>query len=198
MPGRAPARARLPRGYVVLSVGLSGLLASCASTVAPPSTTRPPGVRPRSVTVTLTESVRYEPHSPDKKSEPGMRDVIAECERSRSRHCGDRAIAGETRSRFVRGEDERVHLFVGIRGLEGGRAYELRARWFGPDGGMVARVTDTLYTPVNLHRNVVYHVRFSAVVNLLPAGLCRVELSIDGEVEAERVFEVVTSASPAA
>jgi hypothetical protein len=54
-----------------------------------------------------------------------------------------------------------------------------------------------LYTPPKLHRDFSFSVYVSAPVGRMAVGRSRVEVSINGEVESERTFEVVDPARTA-
>jgi hypothetical protein len=181
-------------GVAILGALWAGVAMGCASTVA---TQQLPGTHPRIVTVVLTESLRFTPLSSEEKSDPTMREAIDACERSGGGRCLSRSTPGEPRNRFFRGDDGQVYVYVHLVGLEGGRVYDLRVRWFGPDRGVTSVMRQVLHTPPKLHRNFSFSVHFSVPVSRMAVGRWQVEISINGEVESERTFEVADPARTA-
>jgi hypothetical protein len=123
-----------------------------------------------------------------------MKAAIAACERSGETACGSRAIPGEPREQFSQSENERVHVFVTLGDVEPGRSYEMRVRWIGPDGGVTARMTKRLFSPELALPGVTLTGDFWLEVRTIRPGRWRVEVAANGEVEADRPFEVVASA----
>jgi hypothetical protein len=125
--------------------------------------------------------------------DPRIKAAIAACGRSGETDCGSRAIPGDSRDRFSRDEHERVHVFIVLADVEWGRSYEVRVRWFGPDGGVSARFTKRALTPELAVPGYTLSADFWVVTKTMRPGRWRAEVAVNGEVEAERTFEVVAS-----
>ena len=195
-PRAVAVRPRLSRLFSgrVGCVCAAALLAGCVSAVTSRMGDAPTGGRPGVVTVLLTSSVRWEPRSREQMLEPRVKAAIAACEQSGETGCGSRAIPGEPREQFSQSENERVHIFVTLGDVEPGRSYEMRVRWFGPDGGVTARMTKRLFSPELALPGFVLTGDFWLEVRTIRPGRWRVEIAVNGEVEADRTFEVVASA----
>ena len=123
-----------------------------------------------------------------------MKAAIDSCRRSGGVECGRRARPGRPQERFVREENGRVHVFVTLGDVEPGRIYECRTRWLGPDGGMAMRQELRVIAPDPAERGHSLMFDFWADTPGMASGRWRVEVAVNGELEAERAFEVVAPA----
>lgn len=178
----------------IAGVCIAALSAGCASAATSRTGDMPVGSRPGAVSVLLTSSVRWEPRSREEMLEPAVKAAVAACERSGWTGCGSRAIPGEPRDQFSRDEHERVHVFIVLADVEPGRSYEIRVRWLGPDGGVAARVTKRVFSPEPAPPGFTLTADFWVEVRTIRPGRWRVEVAVNGDVEADRTFEVVASA----
>jgi hypothetical protein len=121
--------------------------------------------------------------------------AVAACERSGGgTGCRERRTPGEPRDRYSRDENERVHVFVTVTDLQPRRWYECRVRFYGPDGGIFARLTKRVQAPDPLHASHELFFVFESATRSMRPGRWRVEIAVNDEVEGERTFEVVGSA----
>src|SRR5262249_59943954 len=103
-----------------------------------------------------------------------------------------RRVPGEPGDEYSPDEHDRVHVCVTLAVIESGSSYETRIRWFGPDGGVAARMTERYITPQGFS-GLSINLDFWADVKKLKPGRWRVEVAVNGEVEAERTFEGIGS-----
>jgi hypothetical protein len=147
------------------------------------------------LTIVLTASVRREPLSATELADAATAAAVASCERSGGgTSCKERWVPGEPQERFSRDANERLHVIVALTDLEPRRRYECSIRLFGPDGGLAARLTKRLQSPDSV--NPIHRLTFifdSATGSMRPARW-KVEITVNGDVEGERTFEVVGSA----
>ncbi|HEY7140118.1 MAG TPA: hypothetical protein VIE44_08480 [Methylomirabilota bacterium] len=153
----------------------------------------PAGRRPGMVAVLITSSVRLEPFSEEEMLDPRLKVVIGACERNRLPDCRSRLVPGEPRDQFSQAEHDKVHVYVTLAVVEAGRAYDTRIRWFAPDGGVAARMTQRHVVPRPSLPGLRLTGDFWAEVKKLRPGRWRVEVAVNDEVEAERTFEVIGS-----
>src|SRR5262249_19892085 len=107
--------------------------------------------------------------------------------------CERETTPGRERDRFSPDEHERVYAFVVLQDLEPARSYEISARWYGPDGGVAARATKRLIVPQAAKPSFTIELYFWSAAKTLKPGRWRVEITINGDVEANRAFEVIGS-----
>jgi hypothetical protein len=175
----------------IAGVCIAALSAGCASVATSRTGDVPVAGRPGLVMVLLTPSVQWAPRAPEEMLEPAVEAAVAACERSRGTRCGERATPGEARARFSRDENERVHVFVVLGDIEAGASYEIRVRWLGPDGGVAARMAMRLRTPEPTLHAATLTADFWLDAKTMRPGRWRAEVAVNGEVEAERTFEVI-------
>jgi hypothetical protein len=146
------------------------------------------------MTVVLTATVERRPYSSAELADTITAGAVAECERmGGGTPCRDIRTPGEPQDRFSRDSNERVYVFVTLKNLEPRRSYECRARFFGPDGGVFARVTQRMLTSDRLPLSYELFVIFESGTRAMRPGRWKVEVAVNGEVEAERTFEVIGS-----
>ncbi len=172
---------------------LAAVLAGCAS--APTRTEEAPAGRAGVVTVMLTGSAKRETLSEAELTDASTAAAVASCERSGGgTGCRERWTTGEPQDRFSRDANERLHVVVVLADLEPRRRYECSLRLFGPDGGMYVRATKRLESPQLIHSSLRLTFVFESATGAMRPGRWKVEITVNGEVEGERMFEVVGSA----
>jgi hypothetical protein len=150
--------------------------------------------RAGTVTIVLTASIQSQPFSEADLAQGPVATAVAACERSGGgTTCKERRTPGEPQDRFSRDANERVHVFVGLTDLESRRWYECTVRFFGPDGGVFARVTKRILSPDPVHPSQQLFFIFESPTRAMRPGRWRAEIAVNGEVEAERTFEVIAS-----
>jgi hypothetical protein len=146
------------------------------------------------VTIVLTASIQSQPFSEADLAQGPVATAVAACERSGGgTACKERRTPGEPQDRFSRDANERVHVFVSLIDLEPRRWYECTVRFFGPDGGVFARVTKRIQSPDPVHPSHQLFFIFESSARAMRPGRWRAEIAVNGEVEAERTFEVIAS-----
>lgn len=170
-------------------------LAGCVSGAMSHTGDVPAGHRPGIISVTLTSEIRSRPYSPETLSRPDVTAAIAMCEQmfGSEGHCRIDTTPGAELDRFTREEHERVYVFVVLRDLQPGRLYEVSSRWFGPDGGVTARASKRLTVPDSAKPSLSLDLQFWSALRTMRPGRWRVEIAVNGEVEADRTFEVIGS-----
>jgi hypothetical protein len=169
------------------------LLTACAE-LSPSRGGSAPGAPPQRVAIELTSQVQYTPLPPEVLGRPGVQAAIAQCEHQGWERCREFKKPADSRTYFVRTQDEQVFVFVKLGGLEPDRAYEVRFRLFDPEGNMRMRVS----TPFHIPSGALPDFNLDFVFQWGPPdpstwqlGRWRVEVAVNGQVEGERTFEVV-------
>jgi len=127
-------------------------------------------------------------------ADPAVKAAIAACKQSGETDCETHAVPGEPRDQFSREEHERVHVFIILGDVEPQRSYEIQLRWFGPDGGMAARFTRRAITPSLAARGFTVTADYWLETKAMRPGRWKAEIAVNGEVEAERTFDLVGAA----
>jgi hypothetical protein len=155
------------------------------------------GSSPNVVIIEVGSTLLYEPYRADELAHPVIRDSVARCEQLKEPRCRDRITGVETSTTFARSETTRIVTLVVLRGLEAGRRYDVRGRLFDPRGDTRARMTVAYDLPPSpLPEGFDLKVHFHWVVSNPPSrdlGRWRVEVTVNGNVEGERTFEIVES-----
>jgi hypothetical protein len=109
-------------------------------------------------------------------------------------HCREKSVPVDPLTRFVRTQDKEFIAYVTLGGLEADRDYAISARWLDPRGNMAQRATGTIHTPLEFPPNFYlnYRLRFTpSNPSTLELGRWRVEITVNGQVEGEHIFDVV-------
>ena len=159
-----------------------------ACTTLPPSqTVAVPGASPRMLHIQLTSGLKWTPYSPQELADPLIQRAIAQCERAGIEHCREQPEPIDARTQFVQGQDKQGLIVVALQGLEPARTYEVQWRLFTPEGQLQARMA----MPPNIASTPLVVYWFTINPSALLVGRWRVEIVVNGRMEAERFFEIV-------
>ena len=122
------------------------ILTACAE-MPPNRVVSTPGAPPQSISVQLGSQVKYEPYTPEELSDPAMQAIIAQCEKQGGVHCRERTELANSRTKFVRTQDDMLIAMVNLGGVERDRDYAIRLRLFDPDGNMRLRTIFSQHIP---------------------------------------------------
>jgi len=153
-----------------------------------------PGAPPQSIGLELASQVEYKPYPPEVVKNPAVQWLIAQCEQQGGGHCREDTVPANSRTKFVRTQEDTVWAFVSLGGLESERDYAVRLCLFDPEGNMRWRMIFSMHTPRVLPPNFTVTVNYSwsppdpAAWQL---GKWRIEITVNGQVETERTFQVV-------
>lgn len=183
----------MDRRIIILVLVVAVIFTACTET--PKSKGRSiPGTPPRNITVKLTSQVKYEPFSPEELATPSVQSMIVQCEQLGWKHCREKTVPLNSRTKFVRTQDDKFWIFVYLSGLEEDRDYAIRFRLFDPDRNMRSQASGTIHT------NPILPTNFTSIINFswappFPAswqlGQWRAEIAVNGQVMVERTFIVV-------
>jgi len=169
------------------------LLTACAE-MPPSRVVSIPGAPPQNIAIKLASQIEYKPISPEVLDNPAVQSLIAQCEQKGGEHCREETGPANSRTKFVRTQDDTVWAFVYIGGLERDRDYTVRIRLFDPERNMRQRMITSMHTPTVLPPDFTVNFYFSwappdpATWQL---GKWRIEIAVNGQVEIERTFHVV-------
>lgn len=179
---------------------LSALVVGAGGCAMPPpgGTVSIPGAPPKAVNIILTSGLKHRPFTPEELARPGTQDILAQCERQGGSRCRETGEPVDSRTQFVRGQDDKVIAVLNLGGVQLGRDYDVEWRLFNPDGELQARITHGLHVPSAADPNIplIYVFTFTPVD---PAtwqlGQWRLMISVNGQKEADRSFTVVEATS---
>lgn len=125
-------------------------------------------------------------------ADPTWQRVTAWCRQQGGASCGEIWNPADLRTNFSRPRDEKIVVFVDLTGVEPDRRYEFRFRWFEPDGALRGRNSQFMHSPqVIPQKFTMFAGSELALGPKTPTGRWRVEIAINGQVEGERLFEIV-------
>lgn len=172
------------------------LLNACAE-IPPSRVASIPGASPKFISLELASQAEYKPYSPEVLASPAAQSLIAQCEQQGGGHCREDTVPANSRTKFVRAQDDKLWAFVYIGGLEWNRDYAVRFRLFDPDRNLRARAIAQIHTPSTLPPDFTATFHFSWAPPDPPRwqlGQWRIEIAVNGQVEVERTFLVVDQA----
>ena len=151
---------------------------------------RPPGM----VIIEVASQIERRPYSSEELADPVIQSIIAQCERQRGPNCRSKMQISKRLKQFVRTQDKNIYVQVGLRGIEADRDYKVELLFFDPTDNVTVRGKITLKLPPNAspqqgaNYNLTY--RPPSPTTLL-LGQYRIQVSVNGQVEGVRTFEVV-------
>jgi hypothetical protein len=172
------------------------LFTACAE--MPPSRVASiPGAPPQNISLELASQAEHTPLPPEVLSDPVIQPVIAQCEQQGGMHCRESTGPANSRTKFVRTQDDKLIAFVKLGGLEWNRDYAVRFRLFDPDGNMRSRSIFSQHIPSAFPPDGTLDFAFFWTAPdpiAWQLGKWRVEIAVNGQVEVERTFLVVDHA----
>ena len=181
---------------IILLLVVAVIFTACAE-MPPSRVISNPGAPPQSISIELASQVEHKSYSPEVLSDPVIQSIIAQCEQQGGEHCREQTVATNTRTKFVRTQDDEFWAFVYLGGLERDRDYAARARLFDPDRNMRAKVICSIHTPSKLPPDFSATFKFHWTPrdpSTWQLGQWRLEIAINGQVVVERTFLVVDPA----
>ena len=170
----------------LLIVTLSSLAVACVS----------PGPPPGALTVITTPEIRYEPYSAEVLASPALQAIIAQCEARGWSDCDKSVEPTDDLRVFDRTKHSAVHTIVILSELTANRSYEAGWKLFDPRGELQSRYSFSADTPASWQASYTLDFRFSwSPINpqTWTLGRWRIEITVNGQLEAERSFEVIGS-----
>ncbi len=170
----------------LLTITLSALAVACAS----------PGPSPKSLSVVISSGFKEEPLSAETLADPAIQALIAQCEAAGEPCEADFNPVDDLRV-FDRTIHSRVMTFITLSGLIANRTYEVGWTLFDPRGELQARSSSVIRAPANWPPSYTMVFRFfwyPVSPETWAVGRWRIEITINGQLEAERSFEVIGSA----
>lgn len=169
------------------------LFTACAE-MPPRRVVSTPGSPPKLIYLELASQVEYKPYPPEVLSNPVWQSIFAQCEEQGGKHCREQTVLANTRTKFVRKQDDKLFAFVQLGGVKGNREYTVRFRLFDPDGNLRARANLSQHIPSPFPPDAFANYQFNWTPPHPTAwqlGKWRIEIAVNGQVEVERTFLVV-------
>ena len=170
----------------LLAITLSALAVACASL----------GPSPKNLSVVISSGFKETPLSAEVLADPAVQAVIAQCEAD-GEPCDTDVDPVDDLRVFDRTLHSRVITFVSLSGLIANRTYEAGWTLFDPRGELQARFSSVFRAPANWPPSYSMDFRFfwyPVSPETWAVGRWRIEITINGQLEAERSFEVIGSA----
>ena len=125
-----------------------------------------------------------------------MQAVIAQCEALGLLNCGKNAEPVDDLRAFDRTKHSVVYTFIILSGLTANRSYEVGWTLLDPRGELQSRHSLSIETPRNWQYSYTLDIRrnwFPTNPQTWALGRWRIEITVNGQLEAERTFEVIGS-----
>ena len=168
----------------LLAITLSALAVACAS----------PGPSPQDLSIVISSGLKETPMSDLELADPAIQAFIAQCEAAGTKFCDTKHGPVDDLRVFDRTIHSQVNTFVVLSGLIANRTYEVGWTLFDPRGELQSRKFDVYRTPANWppsHSVVSWFRWYPVSPETWAAGRWRIEITINGQLEAERSFEVI-------
>ena len=126
----------MERRIILLVLAVAVIFTACAE-MPPSRVVSIPGAPPRNISLVMASQAEYKPYSPEDLANPVIQSTIAQCEQLGWKHCRETTVSANSRTKFVRTQDDKLWAFVNLGGLEGDRDYAIRFRFSdGHDTGL--------------------------------------------------------------
>lgn len=153
-----------------------------------------PTAPPQTIGVILTSGVATRPYTAEELAIPALRESIRLCQRRGRKNCDVKRSAVEDLREFNRAAHSELIALVQLSGLQENRSYEVELKLYNPDSDLARRVAFSQSTSTAWHPSYALDYWFNWKASK-PAwwwlGRWRIEVLVNGRLEAERSFHVV-------